>query len=91
MRIVSFLSLGGTRIMSRTATHVNYFPRIAIGLACLALAGCQPEGTGSVKAPGPRGDDTNLGRPFGNAPELPKKAAPAPTKNQVAQPANPRL
>lgn len=77
--------------MSRPTTHVNFFPRFAIGLACLALAGCQPEGTGSVKAPGPRGDDTNLGRPFGNSPEVPKKAAPQPTKKEGQQPANSRL
>ena len=77
--------------MSRSETHANCFSRFAVGLACLALAGCQPEGTGSVKAPGPRGDDTNLGRPFGNAPVVPKKAAPAPTKKEAVQPANSRL
>jgi len=58
----------------------------------LGLVGCQPEGTGSVKAPGPRGDDSGLGRPFGNAPEIPKKAPAAEkTKKEVPQSANPRL
>jgi hypothetical protein len=77
--------------MSRKETHVDGLSRLAIGIVCIALAGCQPEGTGSVKAPGPRGDDTNLGRPFGNAPELPKKKAPESTKKEAAQPANSRL
>jgi hypothetical protein len=64
----------------------------------LGLVGCQPEGTGTVKAPGPRGDDTALGRPFGNAPEVPsaKQAAPAPASKAPApkgtiEPKNPRL
>ena len=82
--------------MNRKKVHVNIILQFGAGLVCLALAGCQPEGTGSVKAPGPRGDDTNLGRPFGDAPELPKKAAPESTKKDAAkkeafQPANSRL
>jgi hypothetical protein len=59
----------------------------------LGLAGCQPEGVGTVKAPGPRGNDDMLGRPFGNAPELPKtkKAATEKATKEVAEPQNPRL
>jgi hypothetical protein len=57
----------------------------------LGLAGCQPEGVGTVKAPAVRGDDSQLGRPFGNAPEVPKKAAPEKATKEVAEPKNPRL
>ena len=59
----------------------------------LGLSGCQPEGVGTVKAPtsGPRGNDDRLGRPFGNAPELPKKAAPAKEAKEGIQPKNERL
>jgi hypothetical protein len=77
--------------MIRSENHVKLLSLFATGLASIVLAGCQPEGTGSVKAPGPRGDDTNLGRPFGNAPEVPKKSAPEKTKKENVQPANPRL
>jgi hypothetical protein len=65
----------------------------ALASVILALFGCQPEGVGTVKAPtsGPRGNDDRLGRPFGNAPELPKKAAPAKAPNEGIQPKNERL
>ena len=61
----------------------------AIAAVILGLIGCQPEGTGTVKAPGPRGNDDSLGRPFGNAPEVkkPKKAVP----EKGVQPKNERL
>ena len=71
---------------------LSFFKATAICLVPLVLAGCQPEGTGSVKGPTQRGDDTSLGRPFGNAPELKKKkAAQAPEKVKAAEGANPRL
>jgi hypothetical protein len=74
------------------AKSVSSLLTAAVCSALLGLAGCQPEGTGTVKAPGPRGDDTNLGRPFGNAPELPKKKPAAEkSKKEVPEPANPRL
>jgi hypothetical protein len=59
----------------------------------IPLAGCQPDGTGSVKAPGgKRGSDDSLGRPFGNAPEIPKKKAPdEKSKKAVPEAANPKL
>lgn len=65
----------------------------ALATVILGLAGCQPEGVGTVKAPssGPRGNDDRLGRPFGNAPELPKKVAPAKAPKEGIQPKNERL
>jgi len=48
----------------------------AICTASATLSGCQPEGVGTMKPPeGKRPSDSSLGRPFGNAPEIPKKAA----------------
>ena len=58
----------------------------------LVLTGCQPEGTGSVKGPAQRGDDSALGRPFGNAPVIPKKKkATESEKDQKPDAMNPRL
>jgi hypothetical protein len=66
---------------------------LALGLcAASGLAGCSPEGTGSVKGTPERPPDGALGRPLGNAPELPKKKpAREGTKKDVIEPANPRL
>src|SRR5262249_31299612 len=77
---------------SRWMKDARHIGAAAIVAVILCRAGCQPEGVGTVKPPGPagpRGSDDRLGRPFGNAPELPKKAAPAPTP--PVEPANPRL
>jgi len=75
--------------------------RVRVGALSLAIAfcagsaglvGCQPEGTGTIKGPGARPDDGALGRPLGNAPELPKKKpAPEKTKKAIPESANPRL
>jgi hypothetical protein len=64
-----------------------------LGGLLLASTGCQPEGAGTVKPPGPRGDDSTLGRPFGNAPVLPKKGEPSTekAKNEGIETMNPRL
>jgi len=65
---------------------------IAVGAGTVGLVGCQPEGTGSVKPPAGRPDDGALGRPLGNAPEMPKKKpAAVGTKKAVPETANPRL
>jgi len=75
--------------------------RVKIGACCLVMAvcagtaglvGCQPEGTGSIKGPATRPDDGSLGRPLGNAPEIPKKKpATESTKKAAPEAANPRL
>jgi len=56
----------------------------------LGLSGCQPEGTGTVKGPSERPADSSLGRPFGNAPEI-KKKAETPKAKEIIQPKNPKL
>ncbi len=56
----------------------------------LGLSGCQPEGTGTVKGPSERPADGDLGRPFGNAPEI-KKKAETPSTKEIIQPKNPKL
>jgi hypothetical protein len=56
----------------------------------LGLSGCQPEGTGTVKGPSDRPADSSLGRPFGNEPEIKKKAETSKAK-EVVQPLNPKL
>jgi hypothetical protein len=78
---------------TRRMTAVRRMGATALAAVILGLGGCQPEGTGTVKAPGPRGDDSMLGRPFGNAPELPKPKNDATGKatKEVVQPVNPRL
>jgi hypothetical protein len=80
-------------ISSKTCVRITgCFLAIAICSASAGLVGCQPEGTGTVKGPATRGDDGALGRPFGNAPELPKKKPAAEsTKKEAPQSANPRL
>ena len=82
-------------MIARTRTShslVRFLLSTVMIAAPIGLVGCQPEGTGSVKGPATRGSDDALGRPFGNAPEVPKKK-PAVDKNkkEVVQPANPRL
>jgi len=72
----------------------TYCLAIAVLAAPAGLLGCQPEGVGSMKPPeGKRPPDSSLGRPFGNAPELPKKAAKkAPDEEQINKGIqNPRL
>jgi hypothetical protein len=65
---------------------------IAICAGSSGLVGCQPEGTGTIKGPGARPPDGALGRPLGNAPELPKKKPAAEsTKKPAPEAANPRL
>jgi hypothetical protein len=77
---------------TKLAKGVSFLLTAAICSAPLGLVGCQPEGTGSVKGTGARPSDGDLGRPFGNAPVLPKKkAADEKTKKEVPQPSNPRL
>ena len=82
--------------MIRVIKHVNmlsFFKATVICLVPFVLAGCQPEGTGSVKGPAGRPDDSSLGRPLGNAPELKKKSNSAPESEQskAANDLNPRL
>ena len=68
---------------------------IAVGSATSGLVGCGPEGVGTMKPPeGKRPPDTSLGRPFGNAPVLPKKPATkkAPDAEEINKKmVNPRL
>jgi len=88
--------IGDLRLMSpkrRCRKGIRWIGATALAGLFLGLAGCQPEGVGTVKAPGPRSGNENLGRPFGNAPEIPKpgKATPAKTHKEVVQPKNDRL
>ncbi len=69
---------------------------IAVGSAAFGLVGCQPEGVGTMKPPeGKRPPDSALGRPFGNAPVLPKTKPAgknAPSEEQINKGLqNPRL
>ena len=67
---------------------------LAAWSAMFGLAGCQPEGVGSMKPPAGKRDDSKLGRPFGNAPDpsLSKKRGKAPLEDKgVDKINNPRL
>jgi len=80
-------------ISSRKETRIfGRFLAAAICTASAGFAGCQPEGTSSIKGPATRPDDGSLGRPLGNAPEVAKKKpASEAAKKEVPKPANPRL
>src|SRR3954451_1932868 len=82
-------------VSSRHVKISAYCLAIAVFVGSAGLVGCQPEGVGTMKPPeGKRPPDSSLGRPFGNAPELPKKksAKNAPSEEQINKGIqNPRL
>ena len=83
--------------MIRVIKYSHTFSFLKASIACLVslmLAGCQPEGTGSVKGTAVRPSDGALGRPLGNEPEVKKKKSKAGSESEDSKKAselNPRL